>query len=464
MQGASVDPEQVRKRDFMDRVDAKLSSLPDGTSVAVVIMTGSFCPVTEGHVLGFVEARKMLLNMSARRPAKLESFSAVLGLVSLNSDDHVSHKLAGLGLPSISYDDRRDLVETAIAEHVWMGTEDHGGITIGPLRARWPRLRFVRLLMNGADDVLKYRKWEEAGPRCRMITLGRPGVTETVRAAATRFGIDLDGGHFIMGPNLPDISSSEAREALINGDTPRAATLLNSAVLAWCQQHGPWRPTATDRTLEGGCRGAASQSSPHVGLTIQAVLSLPDSLMKHMNDHRTKHASLVVDNGYALVREDCFRVWTMLPTSCVDLICVDPPYGNGYKRTGGDQYKDDAFDAASWRKLLDEGWRVLKPGGRQLIFCSANVYSTLVPILTNDASINFNTLHWDRGMNSRDGHDRCATYTHERGEQILTIYKRAGVRATADSLYTRPVSLPFLHFKPDSNLPLSPSSLCAGWS
>ena len=287
---------------YIERVDAELSSLPSGTNVAVVTMTGSFCPVTQGHVLGFVEARRMLLQAGARRPAKLESFGAVLGLVSLNSDGHVDRKLDKLGLPSISYDNRRALVETAIAEHVWMGTEDRGGVTIGPLQARWPRLRFVRLLMNGADDVLKYRKWEQAGPRCRMITLGRPGDTAAVLTAATSSGIDLDGGDFIMGPDLPDISSSEARKALISGDTPRAARLLNTAVLTWCLQHGPWRPTATERSRRGGGHAGASSppSPPGMPPTLEAVLSASPST--EVRSKATQYARTMEAAGYGDVQ------------------------------------------------------------------------------------------------------------------------------------------------------------------
>ena len=112
---------------------------------------------------------------------------------------------------------------------------------MGALQSAWPQLRFTHIVMNGADDVRKYRKWLWASPEMRMITMGRPGDTESVVREALEAGIDLDEGTFIMGPELPDISSSAARAALCRGDDAAAAALLHPAVLAWCQRHGPWK-------------------------------------------------------------------------------------------------------------------------------------------------------------------------------------------------------------------------------
>ena len=93
--------------------------------------------------------------------------------------------------------------------------------------------------MNGADDVVRYDKFADVGPQYRMIVLGRPGYTEKALAGARRAGVDPR--HLVMGPELPDISSSAAREALARGDRARAAALLHPAVLEWCEEHGPWR-------------------------------------------------------------------------------------------------------------------------------------------------------------------------------------------------------------------------------
>ena len=190
----------------LDRFATLLDPLPTGTSVAVVMLRGSLCPVTIAHVQGFIEARRLLLGEEGMsRPAKLEPFKAVLGFISLNSDEHVSKKLAEKRQASMSYSKRLELVKLAVAEHMWMGVDLSGAeigasTMISTLQARWPRLSFVKLTMNGADDVLKYRKWTQACPEYRLLTLGRRGDTEAVIKAAASAGIDLDAGNFIMGP------------------------------------------------------------------------------------------------------------------------------------------------------------------------------------------------------------------------------------------------------------------------
>ena len=74
-----------------------------------------------------------------------------------------------------------------------------------------------------------------------MICLGRPGFTETVIKQATECGVYLDNGNFIMGPELPDISSTDARMALSQGDTKKVLSILDRKVAAWCIKYGPWQ-------------------------------------------------------------------------------------------------------------------------------------------------------------------------------------------------------------------------------
>ena len=139
----------------------------------------------------------------------------------------------------------------------------------------------------------------------RMITMGRPGATEAVERAARRAGVDLDAGRFIMGPELPDISSSEAREALAKvmlhnvitsptpspnlnpnptpnptlggsdptlspspspnppsaqGDLAAAARCLHPSVLAWCHEAAVWSDAARREQTPG--RAAAAATPP----------------------------------------------------------------------------------------------------------------------------------------------------------------------------------------------------------
>ena len=239
---------------WQQRMAETLSKQPEGASIAVVTLLGSLCPITSGHILAFVEARKLCLGADGvRRPARLERFDEAIGFISLNGDRSVDAKLNRKGLDSLTQQERRALVHLAIAEIPWMGTEEKEGGSMSELRATWPHLTFTQFIMNGADDVRKYRKWTWTDQR--LLTMGRPGDTEHVVHAAQRDGVDLEAGQFIMGPELPDVSSSDARLALCRGDVNRAAEMLHPDVLAWCVQHGPWRPSAkaANRTI-GGAR------------------------------------------------------------------------------------------------------------------------------------------------------------------------------------------------------------------
>ena len=52
-------------------------------------------------------------------------------------------------------------------------------------------------------------------------------------AGATKHGVDLDRGDFVIGPELEDVSSSTARQAIIVGDFATAEQYLHPDVVAW---------------------------------------------------------------------------------------------------------------------------------------------------------------------------------------------------------------------------------------
>lgn len=104
----------------------------------------------------------------------------------------------------------------------------------------WKGLTFIRYEMNGADDVLKFEKWKHCNSNRRFITIGRPGFTEEVIERSTAFGIDLQNGHFIIAPELPDISSTQVRKALrvehgkpLEESIQRLGHLLHPSVAEW---------------------------------------------------------------------------------------------------------------------------------------------------------------------------------------------------------------------------------------
>ena len=218
---------------------AGISQKRSPKTVAVVTMLGSFCPITLAHSQAFDEARRLLLDPDLR-PNELEDFDHVLGFISANPDHYVSRKFSD-GVVPISYDDRLNLAKMAIQDKSdWMGVEEEEGQTALLLKHKYRTLKFVHFTMNGADDVIKSRKWKWANSENRFITMGRPGETarllERMKHAKAEFG-----PNFVLGPELPDLSSTAAREALLNRDLESLNRMLHPEVTEWCLLHGPWR-------------------------------------------------------------------------------------------------------------------------------------------------------------------------------------------------------------------------------
>ncbi|CAJ1330384.1 unnamed protein product [Effrenium voratum] len=206
----------------------------DGSLVAVVTMTGSCCPITRAHSLAFESSRDLLL----RPRAASERYTEVLGLLSLNGDRHVGEKLRSKGQEPIPLVQRGELVRLAAQDLPWMDLNPGREHSVAEeLQTAFPRLRFHRFAMNGADDVYKYQKWRSCGPERRMITMGRPGFTAKVLEHAQREKV-LDQGYFLMGPELPDISSTAVRLALKENDGAALETLLHPKVAAWLLRSG----------------------------------------------------------------------------------------------------------------------------------------------------------------------------------------------------------------------------------
>ena len=238
----------------------ELASLPPSASVAVVQFVGSFCPITLGHVQCLEEAKKMLMEPT-RMPTDLMSLEdesssavpgapsfemrrtapplcAVIATIRVNSDKHVSEKLCSQGVPFISASDRRHLCNLATEEHSsWIHVVNEDEHFLEALKTRYRHLQFTPWVLNGADDVIKYKKWQHAGPLTPHITMGRPGVPMQELLAHV-------GPNFIVGPELPNISSSIARTSLARGDYNLVHSLLHPRVIDWCKNKGPWKPAA----------------------------------------------------------------------------------------------------------------------------------------------------------------------------------------------------------------------------
>lgn len=230
-----------------------LSRLPKRSRVAVVTMMGTCCPVTLGHIQGFLEARSIILDNDPKvpRPAKMDHFDEVIGLLTINDDRSTEKKLAEKGLAYIREKDRGMLIELATEEYPWLGySPSPGGVRTQPkldrMKALWPDVVFTRYEMNGADDVVKHSKWKGSSSSKRGIAMGRPGDTDKVKKGMKADGINSDDGFFILGPELEDISSTAVRKALQDPDERvrdrELKRLLHPKVAEWNLEFGPYGP------------------------------------------------------------------------------------------------------------------------------------------------------------------------------------------------------------------------------
>eukprot|EP00546_Thalassionema_frauenfeldii_P009850 CAMPEP_0178918120 /NCGR_PEP_ID=MMETSP0786-20121207/13646_1 /TAXON_ID=186022 /ORGANISM="Thalassionema frauenfeldii, Strain CCMP 1798" /LENGTH=202 /DNA_ID=CAMNT_0020591787 /DNA_START=189 /DNA_END=794 /DNA_ORIENTATION=- len=202
--------------------------------------------------MAFEEARKLLLantgestnddkgqlDFLAFRPLLLEKFDLVLGYISLNRDNYVLRKFQRNKEPSLNIEQRSLLVSMAIEDTAWLGMEEEEGEMVSLLQTQWSYLNFIHFSMNGADDVVRYRKWLYASKEQRFITMGRPGETENVLKGIEKFPVNPT--YFVLGPELPDISSTDARKAIKSRNEAELERFLHSSVADWCLKNGPW--------------------------------------------------------------------------------------------------------------------------------------------------------------------------------------------------------------------------------
>ena len=221
-----------------------------GKRVAVLDFLGSLCPITLGHVQSVVEAHEILTGKATPLgDTAFQVFDGCVALITVNDDSHVSRKLASKGEAAMSRSDRLKLCELATAEYPWIHSDVDFHEWSQGLQRKFVDLDFVVWHLNGADDVSKYSKWNDARADSRYITMGRPGYTQEVLDGMRKSRASSE--HFIVGREMPvDISSTEARAALTRRDMIKLATLLHPSVTAWCLTKGPWRDTNPNASHE----------------------------------------------------------------------------------------------------------------------------------------------------------------------------------------------------------------------
>lgn len=229
-----------------------LVPLTDKSRVAVLNFVGSLCPITKGHVDAISKARDILLG-KADPAMKLKTpfrpYDECLAYVRVNSDGHVGHKLSKKGEASLGVESREHLVRLAASHLPWLhvGQRDKPAYMWAEeiknkYEGKLPVIWFRQWELNGADDVVKYKKWQNCSkkPIRPMITMGRGEATAIVRTAIE----SLDESKqprwcCLLGPEIEgDFSSSKARKALHDGNAKLVKASLHTQVYTWCMTHG----------------------------------------------------------------------------------------------------------------------------------------------------------------------------------------------------------------------------------
>jgi hypothetical protein len=169
-----------------------------------------------------------------------------IAYISVNPDYYVESKMQKIGEVAISEKNRRMLVDLAVEDIAWISSLRNAWAALAELKASFSNLKFIHYEVDGADVALKNHTWRRCSEHSRRVAMGRAcadgeaNPTQQIIALAQQDGIDIAAGHFIIGPELPDISSSRARAALRAGDLAALRGMLHPRVLDWNLTAGPY--------------------------------------------------------------------------------------------------------------------------------------------------------------------------------------------------------------------------------
>lgn len=146
--------------------------------------------------------------------------------------------------------------------------------------------------------------------------------------------------------------------------------------------------------------------------------SLFDKLKSIRNCNTTEDA--------CLINADCQTVLTEIPKKSVNVVIIDPPYG---AQTQGNNEWDIAWSASKWQVIVEEVFRVLKPGGHFVVFSGGKtlfdihykVTDAYKNVCKEDPS--FYHMIW-----KHDSNDSCTTHSHIPRSQFedIMVYFRTG--------------------------------------
>ena len=194
-----------------------------------------------------------------------------------------------MGEVAISAQSRRMLVDLAVEDIAWISSHRNAWASLAELQSSFPKLRFIHYEVDGADVALKNRTWRRCSEQSRRVAMGRAcadgesNPTQEIIAMAQQDGIDIAAGRFIIGPELPDISSSRVRAALRAGDLAALRGMLHPRVLDWNLTAGPYTPSSQST----GAKGAVPKGSVAKG----AVAKIDGAKDAGTKDARAKTTS-----------------------------------------------------------------------------------------------------------------------------------------------------------------------------
>eukprot|EP01001_Neometanema_parovale_P009241 NODE_5489_length_941_cov_112.635697_g5267_i0.p1 GENE.NODE_5489_length_941_cov_112.635697_g5267_i0~~NODE_5489_length_941_cov_112.635697_g5267_i0.p1 ORF type:complete len:239 (+),score=30.37 NODE_5489_length_941_cov_112.635697_g5267_i0:71-787(+) len=200
------------------KIQAQIETVAPGTTVAIVVLSGSLNPVHTMHVKA--------LEVSKHTIETKLGLQVVGGYLVPSSDNYVTGKL---GPDAMKLKHRVDMAALACQDIPWITTSDCGiarasdivSMLVERLSARFPLHKFKGFMMYGADFVEKYSAWGRMH-HVPVICIGRPGHTQVVRDAIDRlraggapslFGFDVNGV-VLADEELEDISSTKIRQLL----------------------------------------------------------------------------------------------------------------------------------------------------------------------------------------------------------------------------------------------------------
>ena len=152
--------------------------------------------------------------------------------------------------------------------------------------------------------------------------------------------------------------------------------------------------------------------------------------------------SVARGRNFVLAHGSCFELVKALPDASVDLICIDPPYTQGSAAPVDPKvcsYQNVAWSEAEWRAILREGTRVLRKGGKQLIFCSNKMRRELEALVDSEPLRKLCKMDcpyvWERAGNLLTTADRVSyAYREPALEFVLVIQQHHQLAASSLAL------------------------------